>query len=174
MEIEVNVVEKEGRLQFKSDLLHTLYLLSSLYATNPSDKHRNGTLAVRLATKGCELTNWKDCIFLETLAASYAETGEFSRAIDYQTKAIECAPNSFKNELEARLKLYRSGKKVRDSGPKDPRVLLNAPHRVPLDAAKQSGLRHGAECGAGAVVGRLRRVLYSGFTPSNTTACFAA
>jgi len=46
---------------------------------------------VTLATKACKLTGFKNAISLDTLAAAYAERGNFKKAIEYQNKAVELA-----------------------------------------------------------------------------------
>src|SRR5262249_49421907 len=62
--------------------------LAQLLATCPDDKVRDGKRAVQYATTACELTDWKVPSCLETLAAAYAEAGQFEEAIRYQTRAL--------------------------------------------------------------------------------------
>jgi len=68
-----------------------------------------------LATRACELTNWKEANHLDTLAAAYAECGDFAHAIEYQEKA----QGLYKDEKDRkkgrdRLALYREKKPYRD------------------------------------------------------------
>ena len=49
---------------------------------------RDGKRAVREATIACELTQWNDPDAVDTLAAAYAETGDYQSAVRWQTKAI--------------------------------------------------------------------------------------
>ena len=49
-------------------------------ATSPDDSVRDGKRAIELATKACELTEYKEPHILSTLAAAYAETGDFDTA----------------------------------------------------------------------------------------------
>ena len=58
-------------------------------ATSPDDDVRDGKLAVELATKACEATNNEESHILSTLAAAYAETGDFDKAAEWSRKAIE-------------------------------------------------------------------------------------
>lgn len=90
--------------------------LAWLLATCPEQKFRDGTKAVELATKVCELTSWKDPGCLDTLAAAYAETGQFADAVKWQKKSLEF-PEDDKDELakaQERLKLYEGGNPYRD------------------------------------------------------------
>lgn len=59
-----------------------------LRATCPEASIRNGPLAVADATKACKLDQWILESYIDTLAAAYAETGDFASAIRYQEQAI--------------------------------------------------------------------------------------
>ena len=51
-----------------------------LYATCPKVEYGNGSLAVEYATKACELTAWKVGSYIDTLAAEFAESGDWDQA----------------------------------------------------------------------------------------------
>ena len=87
--------------------------LAWIYATSPSVTFRNGEEAVSLATKACELTKFKKARLLDTLAAAYAEAGNFKKAIEYQNRAIDLGQKHAKTALLKRLKLYQSGEAYR-------------------------------------------------------------
>ena len=80
---------------------------------------RNGSKAVEQATKANELTNWNKAHYVGTLAAAYAEAGDFKSAVKWQKKAIELLTEEEGEELrtdfEGRLKRYQLGKPYRES-----------------------------------------------------------
>ncbi|MGP0066258.1 MAG: tetratricopeptide repeat protein [Isosphaeraceae bacterium] len=62
--------------------------LARILATCNDSAVRDGRRAVQEATRACELTHWNDPNALDTLAAAYAETGDYQSAVQWQTKAI--------------------------------------------------------------------------------------
>ena len=58
-------------------------------ATCPDAGSRNGNTAVIEARVACELSRWDDPRYLDTLAAAYAENGEFDQAVKYAARALE-------------------------------------------------------------------------------------
>ena len=81
-----------------------------LLATCADAQYRDGAKAVELATKACELTNWQSADCLGALAAAHAESGDFDKAVHWQTKAVDLAPASGKPGYQHSLNLYRAGK----------------------------------------------------------------
>jgi tetratricopeptide (TPR) repeat protein len=93
------------------------HLEAWIRSTHPDAKYRDGQRAVLAARKACELTGWRDAMSIETLAAAYAESGNFGEAIKWQSKAIELLgrESSDRADAEARLKLYQSGQPYREA-----------------------------------------------------------
>ena len=82
-------------------------------ATCPDGNHRDGKLAIKLACY--KIDDDPDPDRLDTLAAAYAETGDFESAIETEEEAIESWTGDV-TDFEARLRFYRKSKPFR-SGP---------------------------------------------------------
>jgi tetratricopeptide (TPR) repeat protein len=87
--------------------------LAWLRATCPDEHYRDGKLAVEAARHACELSDWKDSGSLDTLAAAYAESGDFENALKSQQKAIDLAADAERDSYRAHLALYQVGKPYR-------------------------------------------------------------
>lgn len=94
--------------------------LAWLLATSPEEKLRNGKRAIELATKACEVTEFKQAHILSTLAAAYAETGDFETAKKWSSKAVELGEGSMKEQLAKELKSYEERKPWREAHPEAP------------------------------------------------------
>lgn len=88
--------------------------LAWILATAPDSQARNAEEAVKLAKRACELTNWKDHDYLSTLAAAYAEAGDYQAADKWQANALQAAPNDVKEVARKRLDLFRNKQPYRD------------------------------------------------------------
>src|SRR5262249_22046080 len=87
-------------------------------ATSTDDSSRDGKKALEVAKKACALSMQGDWQFLDTLAAAYAETGDFDNAVKCQKKAISMEPSEKIQEkfgLEERLQLYQKLKPFREA-----------------------------------------------------------
>jgi Flp pilus assembly protein TadD len=86
--------------------------LAWLLATCPDASFRDGERAVQAARKACELMDWKLWYCVGTLAAAYAEAGEFSRAVGYEKQALSMGGLNNKERIEAleELQLYQQKK----------------------------------------------------------------
>ena len=70
-----------------------------------------------LALRTCELADYQDPGFLDTLAAAYAGAGRFADAVATAEKAVQIIASGDKKErlqkVRERLELYRQGKPYR-------------------------------------------------------------
>ena len=78
---------------------------------------RDGSRAIILAQHAVELTERRDASSLDTLAASFAESGRFDDAIRIGNEALTLArargDRQFNLDLEERLSFYRARKPIR-------------------------------------------------------------
>ena len=91
--------------------------LAWVLATSPKDELRDGKRAIELATKACEETKYEKPHILSTLAAAYAETGDFENAIKWSKKCIELGAETLPDQIEQlrdELKHYEEGKPFRE------------------------------------------------------------
>lgn len=81
--------------------------IARIYAAHPEDKIRDGRKALEHATRACELTGWKVPAYLVTLAAAFAETGDFEKAVEWQERAVGLAPEDKKDSYRQLLTLFK-------------------------------------------------------------------
>lgn len=82
-----------------------------LLATCPDDIQRDSAQALNAAKTACKLSNYKQPIFLDTLAAAYAAAGDFKSAAKWQAQAMKQMPHDedFQREARERLEMYSAG-----------------------------------------------------------------
>jgi eukaryotic-like serine/threonine-protein kinase len=96
-------------------LAATLNAMAWLMATAPEENSRNGKRAIELATKACELSDFQDSQILDTLAAAYAEAGDFENAVTWAKKSLELAPDGTSNEeLAKHLEAFKARRPWRE------------------------------------------------------------
>jgi tetratricopeptide (TPR) repeat protein len=104
--------EKHIRMEPKN--ANGYYNLARIYGTCMDARYRDGKKAVQNAKKACELNGWKDPVLLDTLAAAYAEAGDFKKAIEWQQKAMPASSPAVADLLRERMDLYKMGKPYRE------------------------------------------------------------
>ena len=84
-------------------------------ATCANASFRNGQQAVKDAKAACSIMTWKDESMIDTLAAAYAETGDFNSAVQYSSQALAVkgiSPDSTKL-FQRHLALFQQRKPIR-------------------------------------------------------------
>jgi Tfp pilus assembly protein PilF len=86
-----------------------------LRATCPNALFRNGQQAVKDAKAACSIMIWKDEQMIDTLAAAYAETGDFNSAVQYASQALAVKGISADNTrlFQQHLALFQQHKPIR-------------------------------------------------------------
>jgi tetratricopeptide (TPR) repeat protein len=88
---EVAIQHFRAALRLTPDLADALNALAWILATAPETQLRSGSEAVRLATRACELTQYQQPTPVLTLAAAYAEAGQFADGTATAQKALDLA-----------------------------------------------------------------------------------
>ena len=108
------IADFEKALKAKPDDSGILNNLAWVLATTPDEKLRNAKRAIELGKKACEVTDYKASHILSTLAAGYAESGDFDQAIEWSTKAVEMGEGENKEQLAKELESYKQKKPWRE------------------------------------------------------------
>ena len=110
----IDLFENAVKIFPEDDLILNNY--SWLLATFTDDSVRDGKKALDLALKAAKLTDYKSATVLSTLAAAYAELGDFEKALNYSQQALsvnddEEVAESIKKEIES----YKQQKPIRNN-----------------------------------------------------------
>jgi tetratricopeptide (TPR) repeat protein len=111
------VQDLESVVQLEASSPKRHMALARVLATCKDAPIRDGKRAVQIATVACELSHWADSACLDTLAAAYAETGDFAAAIKWETKAIALykgGGGASEADMNYQLKLYQDNKPCRE------------------------------------------------------------
>jgi Tfp pilus assembly protein PilF len=87
--------------------------LAWMLATSVQPSQRDGPKALALARQANDSADATDPVFLHTLAAALAETGQFSNAVETAQQALTLATRSNPDlvpEIQSELKLFQAGK----------------------------------------------------------------
>ena len=85
------------------------------YATCQNGSFRNGKQAVKDAKAACSIMIWRDENMIDTLAAAYAETGDFNSAVQYAAQALaikDISPADSKR-IQRHLESFQQSKPIR-------------------------------------------------------------
>jgi tetratricopeptide (TPR) repeat protein len=97
---------------------------AEVLAASPDASDRNGAEAVKLAERAVQLSDGQNPVYLDTLAAAYAEVGRFPDAVTTARKALDLAAaqhlGRLMEALGTRIKLYESNQAYRGMMEEDP------------------------------------------------------
>ncbi len=82
-------------------------------ASCPLDGVRNGKQAVEHATEACDMTDWQEWPYVETLAIAHAERGDFAEAAKWAGKALELASPDDRPSLQEKSALFEKHRPYR-------------------------------------------------------------
>lgn len=121
----------ESSILIDSENIEVWNAMGWLLATCPDPNFRNGSFAVICAKKAGDLSDWKQPAVFDTLAAAYAEAGDFEQAIHWQQKTVASISKELKDQTRARLALYQAGRPYRQ-GVRQPPAAGNTPMPPPV------------------------------------------
>jgi protein O-mannosyl-transferase len=108
----------EKALQWDPDAILPLNNLAWIMSAGPDESLRNNEIAVKLALKANQLSRQNNPVFVRTLAAAYAQAGQFENAIETARHAAELANAQGVRDLAAEIAhdvdLYQQRTPIRD------------------------------------------------------------
>jgi len=108
----------EKALEISPQSVSALNNLAWLLATGSNASLRNGARAIQLATQADQLSGGTNALVLRTLAAAYAEAGQFGKAIESARSAMQLGrsqgDDSLVTELQQQIALYELGLPYRE------------------------------------------------------------
>jgi protein O-mannosyl-transferase len=117
--IREGVEEWQKVLEIQPDNGNAMSNVAWVLATSPDDSLRDGAKAVQLAEQAMRISGRRIPVLFRTLAAAYAERGQFSEAIQTAQQGIELANTQGNSELATELSgniaLYQERQPLRDA-----------------------------------------------------------
>ena len=105
-------------------------------ATSPDDHLRDAPRALELALKAGEISEYNKAHVLSTMAAAYAESGDFENAVRWAEKALEVGTEDeeVEEQLRQELESFQQEKPWRERQTVEEKEEPIQPRRRPLDA----------------------------------------
>ena len=98
----------EEALRLDPNSVLAQHALARWLATAPDPRARDAKRALGLALKAAEQTEYRRPEVLASLAAVYAATGDFTRAAEWQRRALELVPDDANAGYREQLRLYEA------------------------------------------------------------------
>jgi tetratricopeptide (TPR) repeat protein len=108
------IADYEKAIELDPEDLLSYNNLAWILATSPNEEHRNGERAIELATEACKLSGFDSWFCLGTLAAAYAEVGDFEEARNFAKESLRRAPVQERQGCGERLRLYKEERPYRE------------------------------------------------------------
>lgn len=109
------VADFQEAIRLEPKLPDAYNALAWVQATCEDESLRDGKAALENAKRACELCDYGRWSCLGTLAAAYAELGDFAQAVEWKQKCLAIAPADRKGELQTRLINYQAALERMDS-----------------------------------------------------------
>ncbi len=125
------IADYEAALKIEPGNSGVLNNLAWVLATSPDDKLRDGKRAIELAKEAGEATEFKQAHILSTLAAGYAEAGDFDTAVIWSKRAVEAGGQQLNGQLTKELESYQAQKPWREALPPENDAQTAQPGSIP-------------------------------------------
>jgi Flp pilus assembly protein TadD len=117
-QVDESITEFRSAIRLNPDQLFALNNLAWILSTSADPGLRNGPEAITLARRACDLTGFKQPVFLGTLSTALAEAGHFSEAIKTAETARDLAMALGNQKLvqmgERLIELYQTNTPFRE------------------------------------------------------------
>jgi hypothetical protein len=112
-------VQWRASLRYDAGDGNALNDLAWVLATSPDTSTRDGASAVAFAQRASDLAGGSNPMILRTLAAAYAESGQYARAMETASQGAQAAAaqsnSALAEELRRNAAAYGKGLPMRDS-----------------------------------------------------------
>jgi tetratricopeptide (TPR) repeat protein len=119
-QVQEAISHYQKALEIQPDFAAARGSLAWVLATSPEALVRNGVRAVELAQEALRLSAGDNPTLIATLAAAYAEAGQFTQAIETARRALQLATaqnrTALGNRVQAEIASYQAGSPYRDTG----------------------------------------------------------
>jgi tetratricopeptide (TPR) repeat protein len=99
------IEDYEKAVKIKPDDTGILNNFAWVLATSPEDSLRDAKRSIQLSEHAAKLTEYKQAHILSTLAAGYAESGDFDKAAEWSQKAVDAGKNDSETDQETNEQL---------------------------------------------------------------------
>ncbi len=111
--VQEAVTQWKEALRLKPNWSYVLNIVALLSASRPEAEFYDPPKALKMAQKACELNEYKEVSYVDTLAIAYAATGQYEEAIVMAQKAFNMAVaaghQDQAQQIKKRLQLYKNG-----------------------------------------------------------------